>query len=211
MPFASRLPLGALAVEHSHGPNDRMDHAAGDDPPVTGVASRRVEPGREEEFEEWASGILAAVNDFPGYLGSDVLRPSGPDDDEYRMIYRFDHASNLKRWEESEERRRWLRKAKPLVREENVQVLTGLEAWFTLPAKPGEAPPPRYKMAVVTWLAVFPTITAIFLLLSPVLNALPLLLRTLLLTLIMVTLMTYVVMPRMTRLFSFWLYPERKR
>jgi uncharacterized protein len=25
-----------------------------------------------------------------------------------------------------------------------------------------------------------------------------------------VTLMTYVVMPRMTRLFSFWLYPDRR-
>jgi len=24
----------------------------------------------------------------------------------------------------------------------------------------------------------------------------------------MITLMTYVIMPRMTRLFSFWLYPE---
>jgi len=27
---------------------------------------------------------------------------------------------------------------------------------------------------------------------------------------VMVTLMTYVIMPRMTRLFSFWLYPDRK-
>jgi uncharacterized protein len=26
---------------------------------------------------------------------------------------------------------------------------------------------------------------------------------------VMVTLMTYVIMPRMTRLFSFWLYPDR--
>jgi antibiotic biosynthesis monooxygenase (ABM) superfamily enzyme len=26
----------------------------------------------------------------------------------------------------------------------------------------------------------------------------------------MVTLMTYIIMPRMTRLFSFWLYPNRK-
>jgi uncharacterized protein len=33
-------------------------------------------------------------------------------------------------------------------------------------------------------------------------------LRTLVFTLIMVTTMTYVVMPRMTRLFSFWLYPD---
>lgn len=198
-------------MDHTHETDDRKESATGDDPPVTGVASRRVEPGREEEFEEWAAGILGAIKEFPGYLGSDVLRPGGGEDDEYRMIYRFDHASNLKRWEESEERRRWLTKARPLVREEKVQVLTGLETWFTLPSKPGEPSPPRYKMAVVTWLAVFPTITAIFLLLSPVLNALPFLLRTLLLTLIMVSLMTYVIMPRMTRLFSPWLYPDRKR
>ncbi len=198
-------------MDHKHEPEGQKDRVDSDDPPVTGVASRRVEPGREEEFEEWVSGIIAAANKFPGYLGSDVLRPSGHEDDEYRMIYRFDHASNLKRWEDSEERRRWLRRAKPLVREENIQVLTGLETWFTLPSKPGEPTPPRYKMAVVTWLAVFPTITALFLILNPVLSMLPLLLRTLLLTLIMVSLMTYVVMPRMTRLFSFWLYPERNR
>jgi uncharacterized protein len=28
--------------------------------------------------------------------------------------------------------------------------------------------------------------------------------------LVMVTLMTYAIMPRMTRLFSFWLYPNRE-
>jgi antibiotic biosynthesis monooxygenase (ABM) superfamily enzyme len=39
-----------------------------DDPPVTAVASRRVKSGREREFEEWVSGILAAANKFPGYL-----------------------------------------------------------------------------------------------------------------------------------------------
>ncbi len=181
------------------------------DPPVTAVASRRVKPGREEEFEQWTSGILAAANGFSGYLGSEVLRPAGPEDDEYRIVFRFDHASNLKRWESSEERRRWLREVKPLVREENVRVLTGLETWFTLPQKPGEPAPPRYKMAVVTWLAVFPLITAIFVAFEPLLNQLPMLLRTLVLTVVMVTLMTYVVMPRLTRLFSFWLYPDRDR
>jgi uncharacterized protein len=179
-----------------------------DDPPATGVASRRVEPGREEEFEAWVSGILAAVKEFPGYLGSDVLRPSSPEDDEYSIIYRFDHASNLERWEASDERRRWLDKAEPLVREQTVRRLTGLETWFTLPSKEGQPAPPRYKMAVVTWLAVFPTVLIIFTLFGPLLNLLPTVLRTLLFTLTMVSLMTYVIMPRMTRLFSFWLYPK---
>ena len=190
---------------------DDRNPAPGDDPPVTAVASRRVKPGREGEFEEWVSGIMAAANRFPGYMGSDVFRPSDPDDDEYRIVFRFDHESSMRAWETSEERRRWLEESRPLLQEdEKVRVLTGLETWFTLPSKPAEAPPPRYKMAVVTWLAVFPLITTIFLALGPVLNQLPTLLRSLVLTVIMVSLMTYIVMPRMTRLFSFWLYPDRK-
>ena len=181
------------------------------DPPVTAVASRRVKQGREREFEEWVSGILAAANRFPGYLGSEVLRPSDPEDNEYKIIFRFDHASNLHAWETSEERQRWLRKSRPLLDEkEKVHILTGLETWFTLPSKPGEPAPPRYKMAIVTWLAVFPLVALIFSLFGQWLNMLPTLLRTLVFTAAMVTLMTYVIMPRMTRLFSFWLYPDRK-
>lgn len=176
------------------------------------MASRRVKPGREREFEDWVRGIFAAANAFPGYLGSEVLRPSDdPEDDEYRIIFRFDHASNLHAWENSEERQRWLRKARPLLQEEEkIQVLTGLETWFTLPSKPAEPPPPRYKMAVVTWLAVFPVVAVIFYVFGQWLNLLPTLLRTLVFTAVMVVLMTYVIMPRMTRLFAFWLYPDRK-
>ena len=181
----------------------------GEDPPVTAVASRRVKPGREREFEEWATGILAAANGFPGYLGSEVLRPGdAPGDDEYRIVFRFDQASNMRAWEHSEERRRWLRRAEPLIHEERVHVLTGLETWFTLPSKPGEPAPPRYKMVAVTWLAVYPLITLILVVFGPLLGVLPTLLRTMVLTAVMVTLMTYVIMPRMTRLFSFWLYPD---
>ena len=74
----------------------------------------------------------------------------------------------------------------------------------------GEPAPPRYKMVVVTWLAVYPMITLILVLFWPLLSLLPMLLRTLVLTAVMVTLMTYVIMPRMTRLFSSWLYPDRE-
>jgi uncharacterized protein len=190
---------------------DNRNPAPGDDPPVTAVASRRVKQGREQEFEEWASGILAAANEAPGYLGSEVLRPSDNKDDEYKIVFRFDHASNLRAWEESDERHRWLRRAEPLVHEEKVHVLTGLETWFTLPTKPGEPAPPRYKMVIVSWLAIFPIVTLIFSVFGQWLNLLPTLLRTLVFTAVMVTLMTYVVMPRMTRLFSFWLYPDRRK
>ncbi|MBD0252863.1 MAG: antibiotic biosynthesis monooxygenase [Rubrobacter sp.] len=185
-----------------------LSERTNDDPPVTAIASRRVKSGKEEEFEEWVSGILDSVEEFPGYLGSNVVRPSDPNDDEFQILFKFDHASNLERWQESDERGAWLRRVQPLVHEENVRVRTGLETWFTLPSRPGEPAPPRYKMAVVTWIAVFPLATAIFALTQPLLGGLPTVFRTLVFTLIMVMTMTYVVMPRMTRLFSFWLYPN---
>src|SRR3712207_1213389 len=190
---------------------DNCKPSSGEDPPVTAVASRKVKPGREREFGERVSGNLAAAKEFPGYLGSKVLRTSDPEDNEYKIIFRFDHASNLHAWENSEERHHWLRQSRPLLEEEEkVHVLSGLETWFTLPSKPGEPAPPRYKMAIVTWLAVFPVVAVIFSLFGQWLNLLPTLVRTLVFTLVMITLMTYVIMPRMTRLFSFWLYPERK-
>jgi len=182
-----------------------------DDPPAIAVVTRRVKPGREQEFEEWVSGILAAANKYPGYLGSEILRPIDPEDNEYQIITRFDHESNLHAWETSEERQGWLRKSRPLLQEEErFNILTGLETWFTLPSRPGEPPPPRYKMAIVTWLGIFPVVTVLFFLLGPWLNLLPTVLRTLVLTAMIVTLMTYVVMPRLTRHFAFWLYPDRR-
>jgi antibiotic biosynthesis monooxygenase (ABM) superfamily enzyme len=134
-----RSVIAAILFEHLYGGVRRRSEAPlGTNQPVTAVASRRVKKGREQEFEEWTSGILAAANGFPGYLGSEVLKPGdGPGDDEYRIAFRFDRESNMRAWERSEERQRWLRKAEPLIHEEKVHVLTGLETWFTLPWKAG--------------------------------------------------------------------------
>jgi antibiotic biosynthesis monooxygenase (ABM) superfamily enzyme len=65
-------------------------------------------------------------------------------------------------------------------------------------------------MVVVTWLGVFPIVMITFSVFGHWLSLFPTLVRTLVFTAVMVTLMTYVVMPRMTRLFSFWLYPDRR-
>jgi uncharacterized protein len=65
-------------------------------------------------------------------------------------------------------------------------------------------------MALVTSLTVFPLATVMFMILDPLIGDFHAVLCTLAFALVMVPLMTYVVMPRMTRLFSSWLYPKRK-
>jgi antibiotic biosynthesis monooxygenase (ABM) superfamily enzyme len=88
--------------------------------------------------------------------------------------------------------------------------MTGLETWFTLPAQPGATPPPPYKMAVLTWITIFPLITAAVAVTGPLLEELPLAVRLAITTGLTVPLMTWVVMPRVTRLLRGWLYPHHR-
>lgn len=64
---------------------------------------------------------------------------------------------------------------------------------------------PKYKRAIVIWMAIYPTVTAIFYLLGPYLAAYPIPIRTLAITLIAVPFMVYVALPFLSRLLAKWL------
>jgi len=68
--------------------------------------------------------------------------------------------------------------------------------------------PPRYKLFLLTWLAIYPLITGIFWIFGTWLYAIPLAIRTLILTGVLVYLMTYVVMPWLMKIFHNWLYTK---
>lgn len=63
----------------------------------------------------------------------------------------------------------------------------------------------QHKRAFLTWLAIYPVITLIFILFGNLLIQLPLALRTLVLTLILVPLLSYVLLPLLFRIFAKWL------
>jgi uncharacterized protein len=93
-------------------------------------------------------------------------------------VYRFDTAQHLHAWLDSPEHAAWLERAEAHVAGPmRTQVLTGLEGWFTLPTQPGVPPLPPYKMAIVTWVAIFPLITLIGVATAPLLGSLPLVVR----------------------------------
>jgi uncharacterized protein len=177
--------------------------------PVTAVITHIVRKGREQGYEEWLHGIAAAAQKFHGYQGVSTICPQNHDRLEYVVILKFDRYDNLKTWLESDVRREWIQRLQPLIEKpESIQTLTGLETWFTLPNKSLKVPPPKYKMAIVTWLGVFVTLAIISRLLTPILSSLPILLNQLFTTGLVVALLTYLIMPRLTQLFKHWLYPK---
>lgn len=169
--------------------------------------TRRVRPGHEPFYEQFLEGIIAAASEFPGHLGVEVFRPQSATAGEYRTVYRFDNAEHLRAWLDSEVHAAWLGRAEPhVIGPMRTSFVTGLESWFTLPGARG-TPPPPYKMALLTWITIFPLITAIVAITGPLLEELPMVLRLGITTALAVPLMTWVVMPRVTRLLRAWLYP----
>jgi antibiotic biosynthesis monooxygenase (ABM) superfamily enzyme len=99
--------------------------------------TRRVKPGHQPDYEQVLEAITAAASRFPGHLGAEVYRPQTAAG-EYRIVYRFDTAQHLHAWLDAPEHAAWRQQAEPHVLAPlHRQVLTGLEAWFTLATQPG--------------------------------------------------------------------------
>lgn len=181
----------------------------GTDTTVTKVVDRIPREGMEAHLEQAIKNLIAAATRFPGHLGVTVTRPSVPGQPGFRMVYRFDTCEHLRAWEESAEQARMVSAANRYTQgDPRYDVLTGLEAWFTLPAQPGIYPPTRAKMTVVTWLGIFPLVYLYGVAFNWILPfAMPGIARVFAVTALVVPTMSYVVAPRLTKLFKNWLYP----
>ena len=65
--------------------------------------------------------------------------------------------------------------------------------------------PPKFKVAFITWLAIYPLLTIILYVFGPLLAELPLAARTLLLTMVLVPLMVYILVPGLRKIFRRWM------
>ena len=67
---------------------------------------------------------------------------------------------------------------------------------------------PKWKMAILIWLAIYPALNLVSILIGGFLVDLPLWQRTFVMTVILVPLMVYVLLPFLTKKFAFWLNPK---
>jgi uncharacterized protein len=157
----------------------------------------RVLPGGGERFQRWIAQLAAHAAGAAGYEGSSVFSAQ----DEWLLLLRFADRDALTRWQAESRTAELLAACAPFAQGGQRQPQrSGLETWFHLP---GHAAPPRWKMAIVTWCALLPQV----LLLGEVMPAsLPPLAQTALGTAIPVAMLTWVVMPLLTRLLAPWLF-----
>ena len=198
-----------------HDNNRRRPPRDEDEGPVTFAIARRAKAGKTDEFERWLDDIIHEAIKFKGHMGVNVIRPTNMSNPEYVIILRFDNFENLEKWEKSEIRKKWIEKGKDLIEgKAMMEKQTGLEFWFT-PASARastaveQQQPPRYKMAIVVTGIIFALVSTLLPQVEQATVGLPVLLSTFVGVAIMVVLMTYVIMPSVTRLLRPWLVKKR--
>jgi antibiotic biosynthesis monooxygenase (ABM) superfamily enzyme len=172
--------------------------------PVTVTIARRVAPGRESEFEEWAGRLTEAASRYPGFLGAGLLRPGHVGQD-WHVVFRFDHADHLASWEDSPTRAALLAGGEHLMETTGIQRVTGLETWFALPGRTAPAPP-KWKMFVVSALTIYSLQLVVNVGLHRLTASWPLAVRLGLFVGLVTAAMTWIAMPRLVRIFADWLY-----
>jgi uncharacterized protein len=177
--------------------------------PLTITITRVVKPGQTETFERLVKEFIPLSLTFPGHMGVHVVKPSPGISREYVVHLRFTRREQWQAFLDWPEYQQFRASIEPLLEQDpKVEELCGLETWFTIPGDTHVHKWPRWKMALLTLLAVYPTSLLLQVALVPQLSGLPWWVASFVVAACMVLLLTWVIMPNLTRVFSRWLYPQ---
>lgn len=169
---------------------------------VSILITRRVRPEARAAYEQAVRNWIPRAVQFPGHLGVFMVRP-GAGSNEFGALVRF---HSLDAWREFEQ---WppyldfLAEIQPmLIAEPTAKPLHGLEAWFTPTVN---AAPPRWKMALLTWVGVNLIVIPARTVVGSFFASWPTTAIYLLTNAVVVVALTWLIMPLLTRAAQSWL------
>jgi len=164
--------------------------------------TRRVLPGKEEEFKEALRRFLGESFIHGGVHGAGMITGlPGSNSNEIGILRTFTNEEERDAFYASDRFKDWEAYASTITEAPVYRNLTGLEAWFRSPNSP-----PRWKMAIATLSGVYPTSLFLSLTVGPLIQTLPMIIRILIIAICMVALLTWIVMPFVTCVLKRWLH-----
>lgn len=176
---------------------------------VTLIVKHRIKSGSEALYEAWLRRIVRIAGERPGHLGVDVVRGKQDGLALFTCVLRYRSTDDLQRWLDSPQRQTLIEEAAPMLADgDQTEIGAVNEFWFT-PQTDSVAKPPRWKQAVVTLCVILPLTLLVPIVWGPILRLHPFLsnyvVATFLVTVTIVVLVVYLLMPAATRLFAPWL------
>ena len=173
--------------------------------PVAMVFTHRIAKDKVADYLKWRRKVIAAQAQYPGYLATDFFKPHGKQD-EWVDIVRYRSADDLTDWMESKDRVALLKELELIAESIHAHQVTGLEGWFALNRTPGEAIslPASWKQALAVLFALYPTVMVLNFM-TPLWHNLSFPAQMLIGNILSVALLTWIVMPAVSRLLNSWL------
>ncbi len=171
--------------------------------------TRQVYPEHVAEFERRLADFASRSLAESGARGVHCLYPPpGSGSTEYGILRSFGSEAERDAFYRSSLYQDWLREITPLTEGAPVyRQLSGLEAWFR--SSQGGLPP-RWKMALLTWAAVWPVSMLVPALLLPLFgHQLPKVLVSGMISACIVVVLTWVAMPLLVKIAYRWLHPPK--
>lgn len=100
---------------------------------VVSVIRHTVMPGKDQEYEAWLREIVPIAQNAEGHRGVNVTRPP-TGSRTYTIVLHFDVLEHLQQWLASELWKRLILKVQHVLQDDDqIEIRTGLEFWFSPP------------------------------------------------------------------------------
>jgi hypothetical protein len=178
---------------------------------VTVVVTHPVRPDRVDEFLQWQRRLDDAERTFPGFRGTELLPPVAGVQPDWTILYSFDTEEHLNNWLDSPQRKKMLEEGEQFGQFELHRVASPFGSWFSGIAGGDAKGPAQWKTALSVLVGLYPTVVLLTLGISEIWKHGKLWETLLLGNFLSVSLLTWVVMPVVTRALAWWLEPDPDR
>jgi uncharacterized protein len=187
---------------------------AGSVPQASLVFEHSVPKGKGLAFRLWHMRLVRSARRCQGYIKTDLCAPVKGDQLRWYSIIHFDSPEHLHDWLKSKEREALIEEGRKIFELYQFKSFsTGLEGWFSRSSKTEQFSlgPPAWKQNLAVILALYPMVmlqTFVFSLLH-LMDSWPHANSMLVNNFVCSSILTWVIMPAVTKALGFWLKPDR--
>lgn len=187
------------------------------------VVTAVVDPNAVGEYREMRAKLDAKASEFPGFVSVDVFEPEA-DATTWTAVLTFDSPDALDKWRQSPERAELVGQVKQVADDQSRVVPTGFGQWFSVNAT-ATAQAPAWKQAMVVLAVLYANVTVLDITLGNLVGkglsvdgsevysglGLPFPVVVFIGNAVGTIILSWILMPIVTRIFAWWLDPGATR